>query len=122
MDAAIAGAVGIVFKADFADRAQLLLERWYDILFAEAVRDEPEQWIFRQSRDRLAGVGHDEPAGAAEGRLGMAQEALVGVVPCAEPVRVGVELRKERIEFALADYRRAHRDVGAGVAPTGRRG
>ena len=48
----------------------------------------------------------------------MAEEALVGIVAGAEPVRVRVKLGEDRIEFAETDDRRAIHHVGAVI--TGR--
>jgi hypothetical protein len=116
MHAAVAGAVGLVFEADFPDRAVLLFEDGNHVLLAEAIWHQPEHRVFRQHRRPLSGIWHDKSAGTAEGRLGVAQEALVGVVTRAEAVGVGMELRKYGIELAHSRDRRAVRHVGAGIA------
>src|ERR1700724_2288994 len=100
MDAAIARAVWFSLEADFPDRTKLLLERRDHIAFAEAVGDQAEHRVFRRQRRALAGVGDEEAARAAQGRLGMAQQALLGIVPGTQAVGVGMELRKDRIELA----------------------
>src|SRR5882762_5580996 len=100
MDAAIARAVGIILEADFPDRAELLFERRHHVALAEAVGHQPEHRVFRQLRRALAGIGDEEAARAAQGRLSMAQQALVAIVPGAQAVGVGMELGKERIELA----------------------
>ena len=63
--------------------------------------------VFRRQRRALAGIGDQEAARAAKGRLGMAQQALVSIVPRTEAVRVSIKLRKYRIELAepLVDQR-----------------
>src|SRR5262249_25525585 len=116
MDAAIGRAVGIVFEADLPDRAVLLLERRHHISFAEAVGHQAKQRVFRWLRRALAGIGDDEAARAAQGRLGMAQQALVGIVPGTEAIGVGVELREYRIELAEPGDGRTLRYIRASVA------
>ena len=116
MYAAITRAVGFVLKANLPDRSELLFEGWDDVLFSKAMRDKPEHRVLRQHRIGAAGVGHDEPARSAQGRLGMTQKALVGIVPRAEAIGIGVELGEEGVQLSLAYYRRSHRHIGAGVA------
>src|SRR5262249_8280913 len=62
------------------------------------------------------GIWHEEAAGAAQGRLGVAQETMVGIVAGARPVRVRVEMRGGRVEFAEPDDRRANHHPRAGSA------
>jgi hypothetical protein len=116
MHAPVARAVGLVFEADFPNRAVLLFEHRHHILLAKAKRHQAEQRVFWQHRYRLAGIGNEEPARAAERRLGMAQEALVGIVARAQTVGIGVELREYRIELPQPCDRRAVRYVCACIA------
>src|SRR5260370_15376076 len=87
MHAAIARAVRLELEADFPDRAVLLFERGHHILLAEAKRHQMEQRVFGQRRRPLSGIGDDEAARTAQGRLGMANKALVGIV-AGRPARV----------------------------------
>lgn len=57
-----------------------------------------------------------KPAGSAQSRLRVTQQALIGVVPGTEPIGIGVKLRECRIDFAESDHERAILDVGACVA------
>ena len=66
----------------------------------------------------MSGIGHQEAARAAQRRLGVAGEALIGIVAGAQPVRIGMELRKHRVELAGARDLRAIGEVRALV--TGR--
>ena len=99
----IARAVDLVFEADLADRPKPLLEARHNIVFAEAVWNQIELRIFRGVRRHpsrnLLGIGDEKASGAAKSRLEVAAEALVGVVARAQPVRVGSELREDRVEF-----------------------
>ena len=106
----------------------MLLEARHHIAAAEAVREQVELRILRRARARrpearqIDRVGNKEAARAAEGRMTMAAEALIGIMPGAEAVRIGGELRKGRIELAqpvdgISDDRRAfdhHRAFIAG--------
>src|SRR5713101_4879596 len=116
MDAPVARAVRLEFEADFPDRAVLLFEHEHHVLLAEAIWHQPEHRVFRQHRRPLARIGDEEPARAAECRLGMAQEALVGIVARAQAVGIGVELREYRIELAQAHDWRAVRYIRARIA------
>src|SRR5262249_27283392 len=108
--------VGVPLEADLPYRAELLFKGRDDVLFAEAVWNQPEHRVFRKHRLRLAGLGAEEAAGPAESGLGMTHEALVAVVPCPEAVRIGVELREDGVEFAQASHRRAICHIRAAVA------
>src|SRR5215475_245863 len=99
MHAAVAGTVLIELEADFPDRPVLLFERGHRVLLAETQRHQAEQRVFRHLRRALAGIWDEEAARAAERRLGMAQQALVGVMAGAETVGIGVELRENRVEL-----------------------
>jgi hypothetical protein len=63
-------------------------------------RHQPEHRIFRLQRRAPSGIWHEKAPGASQDRLGVAQKALIGIVTGAEAVGVGMELRKEGIEFA----------------------
>src|SRR5258707_15735544 len=89
MHAPVARAVGLVFEADFPNRAVLLFEHRHHILLAKAKRHQAEQRVFWQHRYRLAGIGNEEPARAAERRLGMAQEALSALGRAPRPLGLG---------------------------------
>src|SRR5262249_5446929 len=58
----------------------------------------------------------EKAARTAERRLEVASEALIGVVTSAQAVGVGMELWKDRIEFADPDRWRAISKVRTGVA------
>ena len=98
----------------------LQLEARHHVPLAEAEREQPEHWVLRLLRRELtlrSGIGHEESPGAAKGRLRVTAKTLVGIVPGAEPVRIGGELRERRIELsASGDGRslRHHRTFVAG--------
>src|SRR5260370_12785564 len=102
MDAAVARAVGIVLEADLPDRPVLLLERRHHIPLAETVGHQAEHRVFRRQRRALAGIGDEETAGAAQSRLGMAQQTLVAIVPGTEAIGGGMELREYRVNLTAA--------------------
>ncbi len=116
MHAAVARAVGLVLETNFPDRAGLLFERGDDVLLAEAIRHQPEHWVFRLHRRALSGIGDEKSARATQRRLGVAKEALVSIVMRTKPIGVGVELREYRIKFAHAHDRRTVRHIRAGIA------
>jgi len=60
-------------------------------------------------------IGDEEAARAAQGRLGMAQQTLVAVVPSAQAIEL-YGIGKDRIELAESGDRRAIGHVGTGVA------
>src|SRR5581483_3901965 len=101
----VAVTVHLVDKADLADRTVLQLKARYDILLAEAVRDQVELrvlWRPGGLRTRLREIdriGNQEAARPAQCRLRMTRETLVAIVTRAKPIGVGRELRKDRIDF-----------------------
>ena len=70
----------------------------------------------RSSAKARSRVGDEESAGAAECRLRVACETLIGIVPRAQSVRIGRELRKQRIKLAAIGDRRSVRHRGAIIA------
>src|SRR5258707_6021569 len=100
MHTAVARAVRIELEADFPDGAVLLFKCGHHILLAEAKRHQPEERVFRQHWCPLSGIGDDESARAAQGRLGVTDEALIGIVTRSEAVGIGVELRENRVKLA----------------------
>src|SRR5262249_36675549 len=106
---AVTRAVRLVFEAYLANRAVLRLERGNDVSFAETQRDQPKLRVFWGQWFGFARVGHEKAARSTQRRLGMASEALIGIVPRAQPVGIGVELRKCRVELTQAGDRCALR-------------
>ena len=116
MHAAVAGSVWIKFEPNLSNGAELFLEGWNDVLFAETMRNQLEHGIFRRQRRALARIGDEKSTRPPQRRLGVAQKALVRIVPSAKAVGVRVELREQRIKFAQADNRTAVGHVGTCVA------
>src|SRR6266849_10173144 len=105
MHAAVARAVRIELEANFPYRAVLLFEHGHHVLLAEPMRHQAEQGVFRHHWRPLSGIGDDEAARTAQGRLGVTDEALIGIVTRAQPVGISVELREYRIELAQSHDR-----------------
>jgi hypothetical protein len=59
--------------------------------------NELELRILRRLRDRIAGIGYYESSGTAKDWVSVTDEALIGVVPSAQPVGIGANLRKDGI-------------------------
>src|SRR6516164_845069 len=100
MHAAVARAVGVEFEADFPDRAELLFEHGHHIPLAEAIGHQPEQRIFGRHRCALPGIGDDESARTAQGRLSMAYKTLIGIVTRAQPIGISMKLRENWVKLA----------------------
>src|SRR5262249_52144491 len=114
MHSTIPRRIRLVFEAHLANRAVLLLEGWDDILSAEAVWYQPKLRILCLLWSGIGRIWDDDYAGASELRLGMAHEALIGVMPCVCIVVIGSDLREQRIQFT--GNRGAIRHVVAAIA------
>src|SRR5262245_10446926 len=74
MHAAISSAIGVKLESHFTDGAELRFKRRDNVQLAEAMGNEPELRIFRRLRNRISRVRNDEPARAAQDRMGMTQK------------------------------------------------
>src|SRR5260370_27973794 len=115
MDSAIGCAVGFVFESHFPNRTELMLKTWDDVLPPIPVWHQAELWILRLMGSLVARIGNDEAARSSEHGLRVAGKALIGVVPRAQTVGIGVELGEHRVEFAQTGDRLAVRHIGTGV-------
>jgi hypothetical protein len=59
--------------------------------------NEPELRILRRLRNSIAWIGNDESSGTTQDRVSVTDETLIGVVPSAQPVGIGANLRKDGI-------------------------
>src|SRR5262245_30032861 len=114
MHTAISRAVGVELEAHFSNGAELFLKDGDYILPSEAMGNQPELRILRRLRNRIAWIGNDEPARSTQDWVSMTYEALISVMPRAQPVGIGASLGKHWIQ--LAGDRRTFQYVGAGVA------
>src|SRR5215510_11838715 len=114
MHTAISRAVGVELEAHFSNGAELFLKDGDYILPSEAMGNQPELRILRRLRNRLARIWNDETARSTQYGVSMTDEALISVMPRAQPVGIGSSLGKHRIQ--LAGDRRTFRYVGACVA------
>src|SRR5215813_11420334 len=114
MHTAVSRAVGVELESNFSNGAELFLKDGDYVLPSEAMGNQPELRILRRLRNRLARIGNDEPARSTKDGVGMTDEALISVMPRAQPVGIGASLGKHRIQ--LAGNRRTFQYVGAGVA------
>src|SRR5713101_140517 len=116
MYSAIRCAIGLVFESHFPNRTELMLKTRDDVLPPIPVRHQAELGILRLMGTLVAGIGNDEAARSSEHRLRVAGKALIGVVPRAQAVGIGVELGEHRVELAQTSDRRTVGHVGTGVA------
>src|SRR5262249_44941143 len=123
----VAITIDLIDEAYLADRPILMLEAWHHILFTEPVRDEIELRVFGRTcrcwprPGQIHRIWNKESSGSAEHGMAVASETLIRVVSGAQPIRVGSELWKDRIQFhqsvdRVFDGGRPVRDHGALVA------
>src|SRR5215470_3858954 len=88
MDPAIWCAVRFVLEAYFTHRAESMFEARHHVLPAVAMGNEPELRILCLLGNCIAGIWNEKAARAPQGRLCVAGEALIGIVPCAQSIRI----------------------------------
>jgi hypothetical protein len=97
MHTPISRTVGVKLESHFTDGAVLLFKDWDNVLSSESMRNEPKLRILRRLRKGIAWIGNDESSGTTKDRVSVTDEALIGVVPSAQPVGIGSNLRKDGI-------------------------
>src|SRR5215813_10380379 len=114
MHPAVTSAVGLEFESHFTDGSVLLFESGNNVLSSEAMGDQSKLRILRRLSHRIARIGNYESTGPAQNWMGMTYEALVGIMSCAQPIRIGVDLWEHRIQFTWNGGAVCH--VGAPIA------
>jgi len=99
MYTAITSAVGVELEAHLADRSVLLLKDRNDVLSSKTMGNEPKLRILRRLRGRVCWIRNYESSGTAKDWVTVTNEALIGVVPSAQPVGIGANLREDGIQF-----------------------